>query len=362
MKMVKLFLFWRFGLFFLTYLGSLTFPLLANGGIGAIGPGKSFDFLASWAQWDGGHYYHIAQYGYFAPNEFAFFPLLPILIKLVSVPLLNNYLLAGLVVTNLCFLGFLIVFNKLVKNSFGKIVAFAATISYLLFPTSYLAVAIYSESLFLLLSALSIYSLEKKRFFQASIFAGLASATRVAGIFLVIPIAWYIYKNVKDNFKKNFYRLFYIPLSVLGFLAYSAYLYIRFRDPFYFSTVQLTWHRKFVNPYDTIYNYLTNNPPGKPINDYLDVYLTLLFLTILIIGIKKLPLTWIIFGILVILLPASTATLTSMPRYILASFPVFILIGMYLADKRYLRLVVWGSFLFLQIILATMFVNGYWTA
>src|SRR3989338_7087953 len=100
---VKIFLFWRIGLFLITYLGSQTFPLVANSGIGAIGPGKTFNFWASWAQWDGGHYLNIAKYGYPLNSDFAFFPVYPSLIRFITLFFQNNYLLSGLLVSNITF-------------------------------------------------------------------------------------------------------------------------------------------------------------------------------------------------------------------------------------------------------------------
>ena len=83
---------------------------------------------------------------------------------------------------------------------------------------------------------------------------------------------------------------------------------------------------------------------------------------ILIAGVKKIPLSWILFGLLVVIVPASSGTLTSMPRYVLASLPAFVLIGMFLKDRRILSILIWVIFLSLQMFLAIKFVGGYWVA
>jgi len=190
----------------------------------------------------------------------------------------------------------------------------------------------------------------KKNFVLAAVFCALATATRFVGIFLVIPVLWYSRKIIL------------LPLSLFGLLLYSTYLYIKFGDPLYFSTVESVWHRTFINPISTIYSYLTVNPFHKPFNDYLDLASTIGFLAALAAGIKKIPASWLLYSLLVILVPASTGTLTSMPRYVLSAFPVFILFGIYLKDKLVLKTITWGIFLVLQVALAIMFVNGYWTA
>lgn len=359
---LKIFVFWRVFLFLLTYIGSLVFPKIANGGIGAIGPGKAFDFLASWAQWDGGHFINIARFGYFGPQEYAFFPLFPNLIKLVSIFTFGNYVLAGLLVSNISFFLFLIFFYKLIDKKFGQKIANTAIFTFLVFPTSYFGAAVYSESVFLFLAVLVLYYLENKKLFYAAIASLFAGATRLIGIFLIIPIAWSYLESISFKIKNLDWKILLLPLSISGLFLYSLYLYLKFGDPFYFSTVESVWHRSLVNPITTIYSYLAVNPFAKPFNDYLDFAVTLGFLAILVTGFKKIPKSWWLYSLLVILLPASTGTLTSMPRYALSAFPVFALVAIYLENKTILKITIWGIFLTLQCALAIMFVNGFWTA
>ncbi|MEX2028836.1 MAG: hypothetical protein WD988_05045 [Candidatus Curtissbacteria bacterium] len=355
---LKVFIFWRISLLALTYIGSIVFPKIANGGIGAIGPGKTFDFLASWAQWDGGHFVGIARLGYFNPQEYAFFPLFPNLIRFVSTFTFGNLPLAGLLIANVAFLAFLAVFYKLVKNKYGGGVASTTIFTFLAFPTAFFGVAVYTEAVFLLFACLTLYFLESKKWLYAAIFSSAAGATRLVGIFLIIPFIWAYIKSVK----KIDLKILLLPLSISGFILYSLYLYLKFGDPLYFSTVQSVWHRSYVNPISTIWSYITVSPFNKPFNDYLDVASTLGFLLILAFGFKRIPRSWWLFSLFAILLPASTGTLTSMPRYVLAAFPVFILMGIYLKDRTALKAITWGIFLTMQTALAILFVNGFWTA
>ena len=355
---LKLFLFWRANLLLLTYIGSLIFPKVANGGIGAIGPNKEFDFWASWAQWDGGHFVNIANFGYFAQQEYAFFPLFPFLIKTASFLLFGNTILAGLLIANISFFLFLIFFYKLAYKKFGKKTAVLSLVTLLTFPTAFFAGGVYSESIFLLLAVLTLYWLENKKVLVAASFAALASFTRFIAIFLIIPVAYSYFQMFKLN---NSLRVLLIPFSVSGFLIYSSYLYFKFQDPLYFLTVETSWHRKFTNPMITVFSYLTDNP-HKPFNDYLDVSVTIGFLLLLAFGAKKIPRSWWLFSLLAIIIPAASGTLTSMPRYALAAFPVFMIMGDYLKRSPILRNLIWIIFLFLQIVLSIMFVNGHWTA
>lgn len=358
----KVFLLWRLGLLIITILGSLVFTLAANGAIGAIAPGKEFSYWYSLAQWDGGYFYTIARDGYFANNP-AFFPLFPLATKALSLLIFNNTLLAGLLISNIAFLLFLYVTFDLARLTFGKGASWPAVITYLTFPTTYFAVSFYSESIFLLFVALTFLFLKKNNLFKASIAAGLATATRFVGVFLIIPILFAVAASIRKNPTRNWYQIFYLPLSVLGLTLYALYLKLKFGDPLFFANAQsIWWHRTFQNPISTIYSYLSSNPFDRPFNDHLDVTLTIAFILIIIAGIKKIPFSWALYALFTILIPASTGTLTSMPRYLLATFPAFLLIGDYLATRKKLAIFVWGISLCLQLALAIMFINGHWTA
>ena len=358
---IKIFLLWRIGLFAATYIGSKVYPLMANGGIGAVGPGKNFDFFASWAQWDGGHYYNIALRGYFGPNEYAFFPLYPALIRAASPLTFGNTLIAGLLISNIFFVIFLHVFYNLTAKLHNKKTALTATVTLMTFPTAFFAAALYSEGLFLLIIALFFTQLQEKKYLKAALLVGLASLTRLVGIALSLSVALEFAKETSWNFKKISNKLLIIFVSLVPFLAYCAYLFNKFKDPFYFLTVQSTWHRQLTNPAQTVYEYISTVQRNKPFNDNLDVFLTLFFIVVLVLGRKKISVSLWIFSALAILIPSASGTLTSMPRYLLASLGVFIILGSYLEAKK-IKYLVWSASLLGQIALTIMFVNGHWVA
>ena len=371
-KILKIFLFWRIGLLAVTYLGSLTFPLIQNSGIGAIGPGKSFDYWASWAQWDGGHYLDIAASGYLDIGNYAFFPLFPTLAGIVHHFLKLDLITSGLLISNIAFVLFLIVFFKLttrliLANS-GKDqpqeVAYASTITLLLFPTSFFATAYYSESLFLLIVTLAFACLWRKNFLLAALLASLASLTRLMGAMLIVSVFYSYFASIKFNPAKVNIKLLHIAAAFFGISVYSIYLFFNLNDPLRFLTSQSNWQRTVTDPISTIVSYIWPivTYQLRPYSDWLDLGFTLLFLSILILGIKKIPSSLWIFSMLAILIPASSGTLTSMPRYLLASLGAFIIVGLYLTGKPKLKIIVWTASLFLQIFFAVRFINGYWVA
>lgn len=364
LKIAKIFVFWRFGLLTITYLGSLTFPLVENEAVGAIGPGKQFNYWASWAQWDGGHYLDIATSGYSSLNDYVFFPLFPAVVRMISQIFNFDLIASGLLVTNLAFIIFLFVFFRLVSSKFNQQIAYNSAITLMVFPTSFFATAYYSESIFLLLTALAFFFLHQKNMTAAAVVASFASLTRLIGSILIVSIFYAYFSSIKFNIKSLNIKFLHACMALFGISIYSIYLLANLNNPVIFLTSQSIWQRSVTDPVSTISSYfwplITNQ--FRPFNDWLDLAVTLLFLTVLILGIKKISSSLWIFSMLAILIPASSGTLTSMPRYLLASLGTFIIIAQYLTDRPSLKYIVWTISLLLQIFFAVRFINGYWVA
>ncbi len=365
--MSALFLCWRIGLTLVTFVGSQTVPLVANGGPGAIGEGKSFDYWTSWAQWDGGWFLLIARDGYvLLPGEVeyrsvAFFPLYPLLTRVMSYPFGDHLVFFGLLISHLAFLGFLIVLFGLVKSRFDHDVALTSTVTVLLFPTAYFGVAFYSEALFLFLAILSLHFLDRDRIVAGSAFAGLAAATRLVGMAAWIPLAVWAFKNWEWR-KWSLVRLVLGALVALIPLGlYCAYLQATFGDPFYFIHVGSEWYREPSNPWTTIIQQIRSSP-ADPFQHYLELGSTFLFAGVLVAGARKIPFEWWIFSLVAFLIPVSSGLLFSMPRYVLLSIGAFIILGRFLHDKPLLKVSVWSASLVLQCVLSVRFINGYWAS
>jgi hypothetical protein len=160
-----------------------------------VGLGGLVDTLvAPYARWDAVWFLDIAHVGYptsYAPRT-AFFPLYPVLLN-VGGFVLRSPLIAGLVISTACaFVGAMIV-HRLTDRELGRPAAGAAVWVLLAFPGSLWLTAVYSEGLFLLLSAGCLLAARDRRWAIAGVLGALAAATRSAGVVLVVPIlvmAW----------------------------------------------------------------------------------------------------------------------------------------------------------------------------
>ena len=334
------------------------------------------NWIWGFGNFDGVHYLRIAQDGYTAQYSQAFFPLYPILIRVFSFvipknPLLDTaiftdpaYFYSGLILSNAFFFASLYFFYKLVKLDFKKNVALLSVVFVLIFPTSFFFGAIYSESLFILLAVLSIYLVRKNKFFWGAILISLATATRIFGAFL-IPL--YLIEAYKSKNKLN---LIWSLITPVGIIVYMIFLKLNFDNPLYFLTSQPVFGAsrtagEIVLLPQVIYRYIKIFLSTKVFSlpfftALMEFVFTLVPLTLLLVFIKKMRLSYWFFSIAVLLLPTLTGTFSSMPRYALTYMFLFIPYLVVLMGKYRKALFVVLSLL--GCVLLSLFIRGFWVA
>lgn len=359
-KILCLFCVWRIGLFAIAFASPFflpkfggTFPYYQQ-----LQLTRLPHFIWSFANFDGVHYLQIARDGY--ANEFtqAFFPLYPLLLRVIDSQTIRYLLIEGLIISNACFLIGLIFFFKLVSENYDKKIAFWALIFLLTFPTSFYFGAVYTEGLFFALTMAAFYLTHKNRILWASLAGLFASATRLIGVLLAPSL--YFTTNIKKK-----YFVFLIPL---GLIFYMLFLYINFGNPLLFLTSQEIFGQgrtstSIVLPPQVLYRYLKIliTSSGLPLfNAVFELLATLFAFLLLLLNLKVLKREWLIFSLSSLLVPALTGTLTSMPRYALVAFPIFITLANLKSNP--LKWALAAIFLILLFCTTTLFTQGYWVA
>lgn len=307
------------------------------------------EWLWFWGGFDGVHYLNISEKGYEYGLTQAFFPLYPLLIRWLNV--FDNRLITGLLISHLSLIGFVYFFNKLGRLDFKPSTVKWAGILLLLYPASFFLFGVYTESLFLMLAAGCFYLSRRRHWLAAAALAGLASATRLVGIFLLPALLWeYRQAHKKPDLVE---AVGYGAIAASGVAVYLNYLQRRFGDWLIFIQVQPGFGagrqvNELVLPYQVIARYikmLINVSPG------IDIYPVLIFELLASLGlsgliiyalIKKLRLSYLIFIIPALLLPTLTGTFASMPRYGLAAFPLFYLLGGLKPGRRIFSALIFG--------------------
>lgn len=392
-KITALFLFWILSIlvsatlapYFLPYSPSFPYAdfFLTNSGLPY--------WLYSFANFDGVHYLTIVTSGYESAGLIqAFFPVYPGLVYILSQFLLPP-ILAGLLISLVATIMLVSVFYKLLRIDFSEKQTFGVLSFFLLFPTSFYLLGMYTESVFLLFVVLSFYFVRKKRYVLMAIFAALATATRITGVALIPALLLELYLQYRKTdtlvalfhtvsnkgvqvtrFVAQFKKAIVLAaLGLVGLVSYMSYLGSTFNDPLLFLHVQEEFgaqrSESLILLPQTLWRGLKILIFARPFDLKYYAYaqefmLSVASLGVLLYGLKTVRSSYLLYGLLAFLLPTFTGTLSSMPRYILLCFPLFIILNTVLASHtrlRYTVLILSGILLVLNTVL---FIQGYWIA
>jgi hypothetical protein len=334
--------------------------------------------LDMWYRWDAGFYTSIATYGYDWHNDrqpaadMAFLLVYPLAIHLVSglTPTgcaLSPYLstcatLGGLLVSNAALLVALVLLFDITLRRFGRGAAWRAALLLLISPISIFLSGIYTEALFLMLTLLTFWLLERERFVYAVLTAAIASLTRSVGVALFLPLLWYAWHG---NTGARPYRLVLAFIPPLLFAGYILLMGITVGDPLaYFSSYETTWGRSAGSPLEAFTAYFSGNPVslfGWDLS-WMDLILTLFYLALTVILLRREQTrAWGLFALIALLVPIATGSLLSMPRFGAVLFPFYILLGKW-ADRLPRQMIVYGGSAALALLILIRFVTWRWIA
>jgi 4-amino-4-deoxy-L-arabinose transferase-like glycosyltransferase len=323
---------------------------------------------SGWNRWDSGWYLGIAASGYtYDPathvGSIAFFPLYPILVRLAA-GVVGSPAWAGLFVSNLLFLIALIILYRLIARRFGKSLATASLILLATFPFAYFYGAIYTESLFLLLSALAFTFAESERWWLAGLAGALAALTRLAGIAFGPTLLVTYLEHRQFQWRKLDWAFLAPALVPLGTASFVLYNFFRFGDPLAFYTASLYgWGRHNVVVAFETGSTQWLDPTRLTPGDYdlvlqLNLVLALVWLALTVAVARRIGIGYAVFVLIGTLVPLS-AGLESLGRYIAVLFPAYIVMAAYLKERALLPLAIAGSAALLGLFTA-LFATGNW--
>ncbi|HVD37353.1 MAG TPA: mannosyltransferase family protein [Solirubrobacterales bacterium] len=317
--------------------------------------------LGPLTRWDAHHYLAIAydgyseSYGNLPPveNRPAFFPLYPGVVHLLSgfgaSP--GLILVVAFAVSLACFFGALALLHRLAAIELGERLAAPTLLLLSFFPTALFFGIPYSESMFLLLAVGAFLAARTGHWAVAGIVLALASATRVPGLLLVVPVAMlYLYGPRTDRDRELHdgrwprYRLrpdfLWLLLAPLGLLAFSFYLHLTLGDGFAWSHAQELFGRQTVDPVTGI--WAGTREAGKSVahivkGEYLGtadyrILMEFVFVAFAVVGgiamLRTLPASygiWVLLSLVPIFVSQKPDDpFWSAPRFIAVLFPLFL--------------------------------------
>jgi dolichyl-phosphate-mannose-protein mannosyltransferase len=320
-------------------------------------------WLANWQRFDANWYTAVAEYGYGTiGGDDHFPPLFPVLIRILM-PLFRSAFLAGLLISHLATLFGI----KLLYDTFydwgGDSLAKRSVLFLLIYPTSFFLFSVYTESVFLVAALLSLQQMGKGSWVWAGFWAFCAILTRLQGAALVIPMIYLMWQG--QAFLRKPAHWFGLALPGMGGLFY---LFLRSTQGTsgVVPLVESDWHAHLVTPWETYWYAIQTIASGKfSFIDLLNWAVVTLFILLLIVGWRKIPLEYnlyTIFSLLIILIRiVETQPLISMSRYSLTLFPAFFVLGMS-AENPWLRRAIIYTFISLNLYLSAQFFVWGWVA
>ena len=288
--------------------------------------------VGMWQRWDGIHYQQIATYGYTDDYLTAFFPLFPMLGRLVSRVTGLSELLSLIVVSNLAFLFCLVLLHKIVSQHFSPGLSRATLLALLTFPSTFFFYAVYPQSLLLLWILLAYWLATHQKWFGAALVGLLAGFTHLTSVPLSILLGIEALQTLRRD-KRGPFSVIILLAPLTNLLAIACFLAWRstISHASYLET-QTTYGRTFHWPWETlviVYKFVSSLPLDYTVTvSWINVGVFLLLIILSILNIRRLPLSlWAFQATMIVFLLLNTFEndpLGSIIRYTLVIFPFFI--------------------------------------
>lgn len=307
-------------------------------------------------------YLRIAAHGY-RPSDgsAAFFPLYPILIRLLSqLPGVAPLGAATAIAWASYFFALLASFS-LAEREFGRPIARSSVALMAAFPTAFFYFAPYTEGLFLALSVGCFANARRGRWWAAGLLGLLAGTTRAVGLLLALGLAVEAWLAWREGERRLWAPLAAVLGPPAGLLAYFGYWWLRFSDPLAPWHAQANWQRVSTPPWLTLWHGAWY---AYRYRSYwlIDALVVAVVVVAVLAGLKRLRPSYSVYAVASLLLPLSDPfpdrPLMSMPRFVLVVFPAFWVMALGLRRLRLPTSALLGPFAAGFALLGLLFINS----
>ena len=212
--------------------------LLRHGSLDGLMEYFSYRFIR---QGDASNYLYLAEHGYAGAEDklcyIVFYPLYPLLMRLMSSLTGSSLAFAGVLVSHLCYAASAPLMRALAGQSLPPAQARCATAAMLLYPFSFYCFGLYTESLFMLLTLGCLLCLRRGNWWPAGGLALLAALCRTQGIALCFACA-YAFLSAPPEKRGRWTGLLASLGAVAGFGGYLALNWAVSGEPFGFLRYQ----------------------------------------------------------------------------------------------------------------------------
>jgi hypothetical protein len=225
-----------------------------------------------------------------------------------------GYVTAGVVLSQLAFLGALAAIAVLTHELLGAAIAHRTVVYLALFPMGFVFSMAYPESVVLCALALATVAALRSRWIAAAILMALASLTRPEALFISIPLGLLALREHAPSKRGLAFGAVLAPFAALG--SFALYLGLTLHDPLAWTHAERAWGRQFT-PLGII-TAIHGLPRAVEGNAWVlrDVAFLLVYLVLLWAALRaNVPRSWVAAGAIVVILPTFSGSFHSIGRF-----------------------------------------------
>ena len=304
-------------------------------GLSPIRAGWQGALLGVWQRWDAIHYMQIASFGYSDSGSLAYFPLFPVLSRLLSSFTGGNILLAMIIVSNVATIIAFVTLYQITQEISSVELAQLAVVALAVYPAAVYLYAPYAESLALCL-VLVAYRAARHVRWKTALLAGIAAGlSQPIAIPAVVLLSWEVWQRRKQA---NIWALAAAIGPVIGAGAYFAWLKLGLNQSY--LNVQSDWGHGLQWPWQALMNITELFRTGMIlISGWINLLALILAAAAAIWSIKHLPRSTTLFQIAVLLMLLMTShaayPLGDFARHTLIVFPLFIALANWYKNSKH---------------------------
>lgn len=294
-------------------------------------------FAAGLDIWDGAWFLQAVEHGWpahlpmthghVAASQIAFFPLYPLLVRVVAalgVPALG----AALALSALGGLAAVVAVGLLARRFAGEEAAGRAALLVAVFPGSFVFSLAYAEGLAITCVALGLLALLDRRWLAAGLLGAAATAASPVALVFALSCAWAAVGAVRHH---RAWRALVAPvLAPVGFLAYMAYLRVHTGTLLAWRLTERDgWHSgpSLLYPFRVLGTFL-----GDPLAPTLTGYILVTGTAVAVVGVvvavrERQPAPVLVYGVGAVALAAVSQPVGLRPRFLLLAFPLIVAAG-----------------------------------
>ena len=310
---------------------------------------------ASVDRFDAGFYLAIAAHGYGSPGSgrLAFYPVYPLLIRGVGF-IVSSPMVAGAAISALAFLAALVMLHRLTELELGRGAADATVLLVAFAPLTLFFSAVYTESLFMMLTVGSLLAARRGHWRLACALAAAGTLTRVTGIALAVGLAIMRIRQA-GRIDRSLAWLAVMPATFAGYMAVLA---ADGYPPLAVFSSEGEWHRVLVGPLGGLLGGVVAAARGvgrllggAPVYEFHEAValapaaenvVLMLVLALALVALlacwRSLPHEYAAYAAVVLMLclsdPIPGEPLASADRFILTIFPLWMAAGAWVARRR----------------------------